>query len=397
MPLSYKDIAPFLSTSKNNVSRWLSYIGLGIGVLLLLCSIQLYINIDLLLKEKNTRKDGFDYISVTKLISNENMAEDHSFSDAEIADLKAQKSIDDATPLLANKFLVKATGGNTLPFTTDLFLESIDNNFIDSIPEEFTWKEGQERIPIIMSADYLELYNTVFAPSKDLPQFSAKSIATVVIQLECYTQTGTTKVFQANVVGLSDRINSVLVPESFLTWANQHLANAVRSNPSRIFIKTKDANSPELLNYLQQKNYHVNKDKTKFGRVKQVLQAIVSGLSAFGGLVILLAMMLFSFYLQLMIARSKDNLQLLLTLGYSPIWLSKTVAKKWIPVYLIIILSALFITAIFQWVFQQFAMNGRADLPMFIHWFVVLVALLLLVLSALVNYRMVKKLLLKLN
>ena len=396
MPLSYKQIAPFLSAGQNRLSRWLSYVGLGVGMLLLLCSIQMYININHLLKEKNTVKDGFDYISVTKVISNENMAADHSFSDIELAEIKKEKSIDAATPLLANKFLVKATGGSTLPFTTDLFLESIDNSFIDSIPPEFTWKEGQYLVPIIMSADYLELYNTVFAPSKDLPQFSAKSISSVIIQLECYTPNGTVKNFRASVVGLSERINSVLVPMDFLTWANQHLTNSTKTNPSRIFIKTKDANSPDLLNFLQKKDYHVNKDKTKFGRVKQILQAIVSGISAFGVLVILLAMMLFSFYLQLMIARSKDNLQLLLILGYSPNWLSKTVAKKWIPVYIVIVLSALFITAIFQWGFQQFAMNGRDDLPVFIHWLVIVVAMILLILSVMINYKMVSKLLQKL-
>lgn len=396
MPLSYKTIAPFLSAGQNKMSRLLSYGGLGIGVLLLLCSMQMYININHLLKDKNPRKDGFDYISVTKIITNENMAEDHSFSDAEIADLKKQPFIDDATPLMANKFLVKATGSSALPFTTDLFLESISNNFIDSIPPDFNWQPGQDIIPVIMSSDYLELYNTVFAPSKDLPQFSAKSISAVIIQLECYTVTGEVKVFKAHVVGLSDRINSVLVPANFLDWANQNFASSSKLNPSRIFIKTKDANSPDLLNYLQQHNYHVNKDKTKFGRVKQILQLIVSGLSAFGILVILLATVLFSFYLQLMIARSKDNLQLLLTLGYSPGWLSKTVAKRWIPVYVLIVLSALVATMLFQWGFRHFAMNDRDDLPVFIHSSVIIVALLLLIISVFINYRLVKKLLTKL-
>jgi hypothetical protein len=46
--------------------------------------------------------------------------------------------------------------------------------------------------------------------------------------------------------------------------------------------------------------------------VKGILQTIVSSLAGFGILVILLALVLFSFYLQLMIAKSKDNLQLLL-------------------------------------------------------------------------------------
>lgn len=396
MPLSYKHIAPFLSPGQNNLSRWFSYIGLSVGVLLLLCSVQMYININQLLQDRNPRVNGFDYISVTKTITNENMADDHSFNEEEIKAIKDQPFIADATPLMANKFLVKATGGNALPFTTDLFLESIDNSFIDTIPAEFTWTDGQDDIPIIMAADYLELYNTVFAPSKDLPQFSAKSISAVMVQIDCYAADGTLHSFKGHVVGLSDRINSVLVPENFLAWANKKFGNSKQLNPARVFIKTKDANSAELLSFLQQKNYNINKDKSKFGRIKQVLQAIVSGLTGFGLLVILLAMMLFSFYLQLMIARSKDNLQLLLTLGYSPRWLSRTVAKKWIPVYVIIVLTALIITAVFQWYFKQSAMKGREELSMFMHWIVILIALLLLALSIMINYKMVSKLLRKL-
>jgi len=348
-----------------------------------------------LLKDRNPKKDGYDYISVTKIITNENMGSNHSFSKTDIDEIKAQPFIADAMPLLANNFLVKATGSSSLPFTTDLFLESIDNSFIDTIPPGFTWQEGQDVIPIIMSSDYLELYNTVFAPSKDLPQFSSESISAVMVQLECYSASGVPVIFKAHVVALSDRINSVLVPQNFLDWANKKLGSG-NIPPSRVFLKTTDANSAELLNFLQQKQYNINKDKAKFGRVKQVLQAIVSGISAFGVLVILLAMMLFSFYLQLVIERSKDNLQLLLTLGYSPAWLSKTVAKRWVPVYIVIVLAGLLMTMLFQYYFRTVAMNGREELSPFIHWTVVAVALLLLFLSVLINYRMVSRLLHKL-
>jgi hypothetical protein len=152
-----------------------------------------------------------------------------------------------------------------------------------------------------------------------------------------------------------------------------------------------DANNPELLQFVQENNYHINKDKTKFGRIKQILQAIVSGLGAFALLVILLAMMLFSFYLQLMIARSKDNLQLLLTLGYSPDWLSKTVAKKWIPVYGFIVLGALLVIALLQVAFRQGLLNGREELSLFIHPAVILIAVALFILCILINFRLIRK------
>ena len=395
LPLSFKHIATYLNFSGNQVSRGISYIGLGIGVLLLLCSVQLYVNINQLIRDKNPRKNGYDFISVTKEITNENMTADHSFNDADLQGLKAEAFITDATPLVANQFLVKASGGSTLPFTTDLFLEAIDNNFLDTLPPSFTWQPGQELVPIIVSSDYLELYNSVFAPSRDLPQFSAGSISSIVIQLEFIGSHGS-QTFRGNIVALSDRINSVLVPKNFLQWANERYAPVAHAKPSRIFLKTPDANNTALLSYLQQHHYQVNKDKTRFGRVKQVLQAVVSGLGAFALLVILLAMMLFSFYLQLMIARSKDNLQLLLTLGYSPKWLGKVVAQKWIPVYTIIILSALLLTAVAQYFFKSGFLGGRDELSYWPHYSVFIIAGILLFLCITVNYRLVRRLLYKL-
>lgn len=130
--------------------------------------------------------------------------------------------------------------------------------------------------------------------------------------------------------------------------------------------------------------------------MKELLQAIVSELAGFGVLVILLALVLFSFYLHLMIARSKDNLQLLLTLGYSPGWLSKKVANKWISVYIIIIISAVAATQLLHLAFQYFVMPAREELSFFIDGTVLIIAVLLLALSVAINYRLVKKSLIKL-
>ena len=382
-------ILPLLKTSKSKISKWLSYFGLGVGVILLLSSMQMFININNLLKENNPKKNGYDFISITKVITNENMGKDNTFKDDELAEIKSQPTIQDAAPLISNQYRVKASAGNIIPFSTDLFLESIDNAFIDTVPPTFTWQPGQMDVPIIFSSDFLELYN-VFAPSQDLPQLSGKTVSSVNIILEVYGATGVQN-FRGNIVALSDRINSVLVPKNFMEWSNLTFGGVSKVNPSRIYLKTKDANDPKLLSFLESKNYHLNKDKTKFGRIKKVLQNIVSALGIFGILVIVLALMLFSFYLQLMIARSKENLQLLLTLGYSPDWLSKTVAKTWIPVYVFVVVAAVIVTALLHYTFVKISFVERNDLSYFLHWSVLIVAILLLALSVFTNYRLVKK------
>ena len=397
MSVSFKPIRPLLQTGNNAASRWFSYFGLGIGVLLLLCSIQMYINIQQMLAGGSIRKNGYDYISITKTVTNATMGqpEKNLFQQKDIDELKAQPFIENVAPLLANQFRVQLSAGDILPFKTDLFLETLENEFIDTLPPNFHWQEGQEHIPIILSSDFLEIYN-VFAPGQGLPQISEATASGVPIFITCINDSKRLT-FQGQIVAFSDRINSVLVPKPFLTWANNYFGGTEASDAARVFIKTKDANNADLLNYLDQKNYKVNKDKTKFGRVKQLIQGIFSGLGVFGLLVIILALMLFSFYLQLVIARSKPSLQLLLTMGYSPTWLSKNVAKQFMPIYFFVILGALVAVQVIQWAFHQFIMIGQAETSTFVHWGVLITAFVLLVLSVYINYRLIRKLLFKLS
>lgn len=386
-----------MQTGTNTGSRWFSYIGLGIGVLLLLCSIQMYINIQQLLGGETQRKEGYDFISISKTITNETMGqlEKNLFNENDIKDISNKPFVQGVSPLTANRFRVQLSAGDIIPFSTDMFLESLDDKFIDTVPPNFNWKEGQDYVPIVFSSDFLEIYN-VFAPGYGLPQLSESTASQVMVYITCFGPNGEKQTFRASIVALSDRVNSIIVPKNFLDWANKKFGNTTDVKASRLYIKTQDANNPEFLSYLQQKNYKVNKDKTKFGRVKQVLQGIFSGLGIFGLLVVILALMLFSFYLQLMIARSKDNLQLLLMLGYSPNWLSKNVSKQFIPVYIMVVLFALVLTEGMQWAFHHFAMFDRPELSSMLHWAVLSTAVFLIGLSLLTNYRMVKKLLYKL-
>src|SRR5687768_6828616 len=170
MKLSFKPIRPLLQTGTSAASRWLSYLGLGVGVLLLLCSIQMFVNIQMLLRGNIIHKEGFDYISVTKTVTNDNMGQEEKtmFSDAEIGELKKQPFIEDAAPLISTNFQLELSASGIFPFKTNLFLEAIDPEFIDTVPKGYDWKEGDQLVPIILSSDFVEAFN-VFGPGYGLP------------------------------------------------------------------------------------------------------------------------------------------------------------------------------------------------------------------------------------
>jgi hypothetical protein len=361
-----------------------------------LSSVQMYLNIQQLLGNKMPRKNNYDFISISKTITNETMGnlDKNLFQEPEIKEVAGQPFIDGVGPLIANRFRTQLSIDRIIPFSTDFFVEAVDNSFLDTVPPSFNWQPGQQMIPVILSSDFMEIYN-VFAPGYGLPQVSEATASQLIVNINCFGVNGKQQTFKASIVAYSDRINSVLVPESFLRWANLEFGEASDVKATRLFLRTKDANDPALLTFLDSKNYKVNKDKTKFGRVKQVLQGIFTGLGAFGLMVVLLALMLFSFYLQLMIARSKESLRLLLTLGYSPKWLSNKVSGQFIPAYISIVLISLALAQLLHWLFRHYLLADRADLSPFIHWIVAVVAVLLIGLSIATNYRMIRKLLLK--
>lgn len=367
----------------------MGYLGLTVGMIILLLAVQMFINVRSLLREEAPRRSGeFDYVSISKTITNENMGKDNRFTPEDMELLKRQPQITSVAPLYSNQFSARASAGNVLPFSTDMFLESLNKDFLDTLPADFHWEPGQSFIPMIFSSDFLEMYN-VFAPSQGLPQLSPKTISSVNIVLECSGQRGSQN-FRAGIVGLSDRINSILVPESFLKWANRYLSGDTIQLVSRVYLKTRDINNPALIQFLENHQFHINKDKIRFGRLKGILQKTIGAIGLFGVLVLLLALVLFGFYLQLMIAKSKDNIRLLLLLGYSPGWISKSFAKSFLPVYVSATLIAVSAVSILQLLFAQLNFSKNSLSPL-LNWVVWLIAGILLLLSLFANTGMIRR------
>ncbi|MCR6721457.1 MAG: hypothetical protein NVV59_14500 [Chitinophagaceae bacterium] len=343
-------------------------------------------------KNGSIRKDGFDFISITRMVSNSTMGqkEKNSFTQEMVDSIRQQPFIEDVAPLEANLFQVELSAGGILPFSTNLFVESIEDRFLDTLPPNFGWQPGQSKIPVIVSSDFLEIFN-VFGPSYGLPQVSPETASGIPVFITVSGDAGREETFAGQIVAFSDRINSVIVPKSFLDWGNVTFKGKKAAYFSRLYLKTKDANDPALLSYLDANGFKVNKDKTKFGRMKQVFEGIFTGLGVFGILVVILALLLFSFYLQLVIARSRESIRLLLMLGYSPNWLSVNFTRRFIPVYIGIIVVAVLLIAIMQYVFHQWVMYNRPELESWPHWSVALVAVALLILSIVANFSLVKK------
>jgi hypothetical protein len=275
-------------------------------------------------------------------------------------------------------------------FYTDMFFESVPDTFIDVKNEDWKWAPGDNTIPIILPNDFLNLYNFGFALSQGLPQVSQETIKALPMKITI-SKGLLTQEFAGRIVGFSDRISSFLVPGSFMEWANGKFGNGAASAPSRVIIKTKDPSNPALVKYLQDKGYTTNQDKLKYSKTKVIVQTIVSVIGFFGLILLLFALLVFSMFIQVVIASCKREIQLLVTLGTAPRQLQRYLMRQFVPLYIFTAIIALALIAALQW----WAAGALAIHDMFVSsWLApgtVIAALLVIGLVYIVNLLSVKR------
>ncbi len=323
----------------------LAIVGALAGLFVLLMSLQAYLDFKNLLEKKSDLINP-QYIIVNKKVSllNTIAFSNSTFSDSEIEGLKNVKSIERVGKFNSNLFAAQAyvdkNDEKNIPgFYTDLFFESVADDFIDVKSDRWKWTPGDSVIPIIIPADYLNLYNFGFAPSQDLPQISKKTVEAVEFKVKIHGADTSANVY-ARVAGFSDRINSFLVPESFLTYANQIFGVKKSKGPSRLIIVSSDPTSPDLTKYLNDNGYETSAENLKNSKLSLVLRIIMNILAAIGGLIILLSLLGFIQYSQLMISKSKYEIQTLIQLGYYHL----TIFRKYFVFYILLFSSILVVT-----------------------------------------------------
>lgn len=286
-----------------------------IGLTLVLLSLQGYFKI----KEHITpkKKNTSNYVILNKEVGlgNTIFGARAQFTPEEINDLKQQDFIADFGVFNSNKFEATAHLGGNLGISTELFFESVPSQFIDNLPGSFRWEEGDDFLPIVISQDFLNLYNFGYALGKGTPQLSKSTIGLVPLVVRVYGTQGR-QVFNAKVVGFSERISSILVPDNFLAWANREFADASGGNASRVIVRLKDDKAAMFESYLQQHGLKISDEKLKYSKILSTMNVVMSVLVFIGTAFMIFALVIGMLNFSLMVAQAKEEVSLLLQLGY---------------------------------------------------------------------------------
>ncbi len=318
-------------------------ITLFIGVSIILMITQIFIDVKpLLYQQSDIFKNKFAVInkniSVFKTINKEGIY----FTNNELNELNNQTFIKETAKFNSARFKILAktsdkTHKNIPVFYTDLFFESIPDKFLSIKNEEWNWDSTSNLIPIVIPKDYLKLYNFGFAESQGLPVLSENTISQWIFNIKL-TGKQKSKYYESKIVDFSDKINSILVPEDFLSWANKEYGNGIANKTSRLLVEFNDPSDEAILKYFNEKNYSINKEKLEFSKLTFFFKSAIIFVFFIAVVIIVLSISFILLSINLIIHKNKELILNLYNIGYS--------LKRIAAFYQIIISTITFISII---------------------------------------------------
>jgi len=296
-----------------------------IGLTIVLLAVQFYRDVRPVFNDEESfiRKD---YLIVTRTVTGAGamMGNKGEFAEADIADIEAQPWCRQVGRFTSSDFAIDARlgVGNGHAMHSQFFFESIPDEFIDIDPEDWGFDPSAPEVPVIISRDYLSLYNFGFAATQGMPKISEGQAGLIPLQ---FTLSGNGKrdTMTGRLVGFSNRLNTVIVPEEFMQWANARYAVGATSQPQRLIVEVSKPGDVKIEQYMTDHHLDVAGDKMSASKANYFLTVIIGLVIAVGVVISLLSFFVLLLSIYLLLQKNTRKLQDLLLLGYSPTLVSR--------------------------------------------------------------------------
>lgn len=292
-----------------------------IGLAIIVFGIQLYRDIEPIV----SNKAGFmkpDYMVVTKPVTTFDALSGGkpAFTEEEIEDIRSQEFVEKLgtfTPAnyrIVGQLLIEKFGVDVV---TDLFFESVPETFVDVESEEWGFQPGDERLPIIVPRDYLNLYNFGYAPTSDFPAISESMISKIELNL-VLSGNGQRIYMRGKIVGFSSRLNTILVPEAFIRWSNSRLAPySMPQESSRVIIQVTNPADERIAAYFKAHDLNVEGDKLNASKAGWLMRILVAVVMLIGLIICALAGYVLILSIFLLMQRNQEAIRNLRAIGYT--------------------------------------------------------------------------------
>lgn len=291
------------------------------GMLIVLLGYQFYCDV----LPVFTSKDSFmkaDYLIVSKKIGAASTlsGRTNTFNGSEVDELSNQKFVKKTGKFTSTEYKVNANMGiNGQPvLSSELFFESVPDDFVDVALTDWKYEEGSRDVPIILPRTYINMYNFGFAQARSLPKISDGLVGMIDFRIYIHGN-GHQDEYKGRVIGFSNRLNTILVPQAFMDWSNSYYAPGSKSEPTRLIVEVGNPADENITKYLDKKGYEVDDDKLQSEKTTYFLRMIVSVVMIIGIIISVLSFYILMLSIYLLVQKNTAKLENLLLVGYSPL------------------------------------------------------------------------------
>ena len=287
-----------------------------IGMAVILAGVQIYSDLRPMLTGEQSLI-GNDYMIISRPIERVG-GETPKITESEIEKLRNEEFVKNLGVFASSKFRVD--GGIEFKgqkLSTMMFFESVPDEFIDVNSKDWYYEDGDNIIPIILPRNYLNLYNFGFSQTQGLPNITEDMIKRVEISLRI-SGNGRTDYYTGYVVGFSDRLNTILVPMSFMSWANGYYSTNVSGDATRLILEVQNPSAPEVVEYMEQHDFVAEDKPSESSKALFLLQVCVAVIVGIGTVFSLLSIIILTLSIYLLLQKNINKLENLVLIGYKP-------------------------------------------------------------------------------
>lgn len=290
------------------------------GMAIVMLSVQFYCDVLPVFTQGDSFLRG-EYVIASKRVSTLSTlaGKSNAFTPQEVGDLRDQPFARGVAPFTPSLFHVSAgvaMKGKGLRLSTEMFFESVPDAYVDIDLDKWRFDEASGTIPIIIPRNYLNLYNFGFAQSRGLPRLSEGLVSAIEMDISLRGN-GQSRHFKGHIAGFSDRLNTILVPQAFMDWANRTFAPGREAAPSRLIIDARNAADPRIADYFAAHGYEAEGTALNAGKTVHFLSVLTTMVACVGVFISLLSLYILVLSVYLLLQQDASRLQDLLLLGYS--------------------------------------------------------------------------------
>lgn len=332
-----------------------------IGMVVILAGIQIYSDIKPMLSGEKSLIDN-EYVVISKEINSTGFYSDNTISEEEIEEIQNQKFIENVGEFASAQY--KIYGSASLmgqSFSTLMFFESIPDEFLDikneewkfEIPTDAMIESGDVVIPIVIPRNYLNLYNFGFSKtSSALPQITESFMKDMLLNIDI-SGNGMNDTYIGQVVGFTDRLNTILVPDKFIAWSNSYYAPEHEQEVSRLILEVENPSDPMFVEFLDERGYVTESESSDNGTALFFLQLCVAIIVGIGAIFSLLSIIILTLSIYLLLQKNINKLENLMLIGYSPSQVAMPYNLMTIIMNISIMVISLVITALVQQLYME--------------------------------------------